>query len=223
MDSKMIDFAAKEILMFSAAIILLYLIVIIRIWFTKRSEEKEVLCCKVETSPPNGMGMDIVPKRWGSPADQDPFIQIDPLSGGLKRNRHKMTAPSRVRILRGLRRLMEEKCIYRQKGISLDHLAKILGTNRTYLSVVIGDEFGMNFTCLINRYRIEEAVGLLSDRSNKMPIKVIAEYLGYKSLSTFYCSFKKIVKTSPSQFRKLSRTARLKEDKKSLIMEEISG
>jgi len=119
--------------------------------------------------------------------------------------RFMLSANSRKKILRELKVLMDERRVYRQKGITLEKLARMQGTNRTYLSSVIRDEYGENFTCFINRYRIREAIVLLSDLRNNAPIKAIAENLGYQSLSTFYNAFNKLVNTSPSHYRKFAR------------------
>lgn len=136
--------------------------------------------------------------------------KIVPGFGDMRRNRFELSTQAKKKILKDLRFLMEQKKVYCQKGITLEKLARMQGTNRTYLSSVIRDEYGENFTSFINNYRIKEAVNLLSDPGNKSPIKAIAENLGYQSLSTFYSAFNKIVKTSPSNYRKLSRTVTIK-------------
>jgi AraC-like DNA-binding protein len=50
---------------------------------------------------------------------------------------------------------------YRNPMLSLEHLADQIGTNSTYLSQVINEEFKQNFYQLVNQYRIEEAGRLL--------------------------------------------------------------
>ncbi len=53
-----------------------------------------------------------------------------------------------------------------------------------------------------NKYRIEEAVNILSDADNNMPLKALASELGFNNLTTFYNSFQKELGIPPSQYRK---------------------
>lgn len=99
-------------------------------------------------------------------------------------------------------RLMNEQYIYREKELTRERVAEILQTNRTYLSQVINQQTGLSFTHYINSYRINEAVRILSDPTNTVPLKNLAFELGFSSINTFYNSFQTIVGMSPSTYRK---------------------
>jgi len=99
-------------------------------------------------------------------------------------------------------RLIEDERLYADPQLSRDTLAEKLGTNRTYLSKLINDVAGKNYSQFINSYRIQEAVRLLSDPSNEdYPLKQLCFDLGFTSLSTFYKTFTETVGIPPSVYR----------------------
>lgn len=100
-----------------------------------------------------------------------------------------------------LEKLMREKHIYRLNDVSLDKLASILGTNRTYVSRIINTFAGKTFWDYINMYRIAEATQILSDPDNDIQIKNLYEILGYNSPASFFKVFRKEVGITPSKYR----------------------
>lgn len=99
------------------------------------------------------------------------------------------------------------KKIYCKQDMSLDKLARILKTNRTYLSESINAHFGLSFSRLINKLRIQEARELLINKNfDHYSIEGIAQSVGYKSISTFNSTFKKETGITPSYFRKMNKT-----------------
>lgn len=100
-----------------------------------------------------------------------------------------------------LEQLMMDEKIYRQKDMTVEKVAKMINTNRTYLSKTINYQTGLSFNYYINSYRIEEAVRMLSDKENDTLIKTLAYDLGFKSLSTFYKLFQSVTGMTPSEFR----------------------
>lgn len=100
-----------------------------------------------------------------------------------------------------LEALMTDRAIYRDKLLTKDRVAELLGTNRTYLSQVINERTKQTFTGYINSIRIHEAVRILSDPSNNIPLKVLYGELGYSSITTFYKQFQAVTGMTPMQFR----------------------
>lgn len=93
---------------------------------------------------------------------------------------------------------------FTQSDISLDIASKELNTNRDYLSKAINERFG-RFTDLVNKYRIEEAISLLSDsqqKASQYKLSIIASQVGFNSSSAFIEAFKKQTHLTPAQFRK---------------------
>lgn len=81
--------------------------------------------------------------------------------------------------------------IYLEQGIELVSLAERIGTNRTYLSNIIHDEYGQSFAEFINSRRIAYAVELMENATEQYPIRYVAMKCGYSSLQTFYNNFAK--------------------------------
>ena len=81
-------------------------------------------------------------------------------------------------------------------------LAKDLKTNTRYLSGVINSRFGMNYTCLVNEYRIRDAKHLLVDkRYADKTIEEISAMVGFANRQSFYAAFFKHVGGTPREYR----------------------
>ncbi|WP_452598161.1 helix-turn-helix domain-containing protein [Pontimicrobium sp. MEBiC01747] len=106
-------------------------------------------------------------------------------------------------ILEKLKKL-EAKHYYLKQNCTLHSTAKQLKTNTSYLSKVINNHLGKNFSTYINELRINYVV--LELKRNKTlraySIKAIAEEIGYKKTSTFSKYFKEITGISPSVYIK---------------------
>ncbi len=97
-----------------------------------------------------------------------------------------------------LENLMKHEEIWRDKDLSVEKLASMLDTNRSYISRMFSSA-GTTYNDYVNSYRIKEAVKVLSDN------------LGYSSISSFYRLFQKETGVPLSHYRKESR--KLKENK----------
>lgn len=84
-------------------------------------------------------------------------------------------------------------------------LPGLLETNKFEVSRAINRGANMTFYNYVNSYRIREAVALLSNPENNMPIKALYQHLGFNSLSVFYNSFTQETGVPPSKFRKVIR------------------
>ena len=106
--------------------------------------------------------------------------------------------------------LMRNGKVYRQNDISLESIADMLSTNRVYVSKAINTFAGMSFYKYINSYRIEESVAILSGTDDNIPMKALADRLGYNSLSAFYRAFQQETGCPPSRYR--SEAKKIKND-----------
>jgi AraC-like DNA-binding protein len=96
--------------------------------------------------------------------------------------------------------IVEKK--YKQKDYSAQVLAEELGTNTRYISAVVNVKFHMNYTSLVNKYRVEEAMTLLSDRRYaKLTIEEVSDMVGFSNRQSFYASFFRILGTTPREYR----------------------
>lgn len=92
---------------------------------------------------------------------------------------------------------------YKDPGYSAKDLAKELKTNTRYLSAVVNSRFGMNYCCLVNEYRIKDALNLLKDkRYADKNIEEISDMVGFSNRQSFYAAFYKNVGITPKSYRK---------------------
>lgn len=92
---------------------------------------------------------------------------------------------------------------YRDPTYSAKELAKELKTNTRYLSAVINSRFGMNYSCLLNEYRIKEAQFLLVDkRYQHKTIEEISVMVGFSNRQSFYAAFYRILGETPNGYRR---------------------
>jgi len=125
-------------------------------------------------------------------------------SGGEERyNASALSDTKNSLLFAELSRIMEEEKAYRDGTLTVDKLSARLQTNRSYLSRVINEQTGLNFNKYINKFRITEAIGILSDKSNAdIQMKKIGYTLGFNSPSTFYKAFSEETGMSPSTFHR---------------------
>ena len=98
---------------------------------------------------------------------------------------------------------------YRDKDFSAKELAKELNTNTRYISAVIHSRFNTNFSCLINEYRIKEAMHRMTDkRYADMTIEEIGKMVGFANRQSFYASFYRMMKETPNDYRKRHTTVK---------------
>lgn len=99
-----------------------------------------------------------------------------------------------------LNKSMVEKELFKTKELRITDLTFLIGTNRTYLSQAINQEFGCSFSEFVNQYRIAYAKKLMKDET--LSICEIADMAGFASESTFFRIFKKATGMSPDRWRK---------------------
>ena len=92
---------------------------------------------------------------------------------------------------------------YKDVNFSAKDLAKELKTNTRYLSAVINSRFGLNYSCLLNEYRIKDALHLLIDkRYLDKNVEEISAMVGFANRQSFYAAFYKNVGETPNSYRK---------------------
>ena len=106
---------------------------------------------------------------------------------------------------------MEEEKIYRHKDISLASLSDRLNSNKTYISNAINRFSGQSFRDYLASLRIRDAVMVISDPNNTVPLKQLADELGFNSISVFNKTFQKETGLPPGQYRKEAREERPRE------------
>ncbi len=91
---------------------------------------------------------------------------------------------------------------YLDKELKIWDVSNALGSNRSYVSRIINEEYGMNFSHFVNKYRIEEAKRIIAeDRNNRMGYDIIAEASGFGSVNSFFRAFREFEKMTPGKYR----------------------
>ena len=113
--------------------------------------------------------------------------------------------------------VMQKK--YKDKDYSARKLAEDLGTNTRYISAVVNVRFHMNYTSFVNKFRIEEAMTILTDkRYQNLKMEEVSDMVGFSNRQSFYASLYKIMKMTPREYRlqHVTRTPRKQQSKSEL-------
>lgn len=107
-------------------------------------------------------------------------------------------------IIAKMETLMSDSRVYADTLFTQEKLASLLQTNRSYLSQIINERYGINFTQWVNGYRIQDAIRILSDPECDTPLKAVCTQVGFSSMTTFYTLFKKATGMTPSAYRSVA-------------------
>ncbi|MCQ2238783.1 MAG: AraC family transcriptional regulator [Bacteroidaceae bacterium] len=103
--------------------------------------------------------------------------------------------------------IVEKK--YRDPDYSAKKLAEEIKTNTRYISAVVSLRFGMNYSSLINEYRIKEALAILVDkRYADATIEEISAMVGFANRQSFYAAFYKFTGQTPKGYRLKHQTTK---------------
>lgn len=91
---------------------------------------------------------------------------------------------------------------------SVERLARLVESNTKYVSQVINEEYGKNFSTLLGETRVRLACLRLCDTEHygHLTIEAIAMGLGFKSRSNFVSVFKRVTGLTPSDYKKIGQT-----------------
>ena len=101
----------------------------------------------------------------------------------------------------GIKYLMDKEKIYKQPGIKVEDVAKMLGSNRTYLSQAVKIIYGCSFPELLNARRIEDAKSLIREEPH-IRIYDLAIRYGFSNASVFGKAFKDATGKSAMEWKK---------------------
>lgn len=99
--------------------------------------------------------------------------------------------------------LLEDETVFTMKGLKIKDIARMLCSNRTYISNVINDEFNMTFTDFINDYRLEYAKKIISQSKYRdLSLSEVGIMSGFSSDSSFYRIFKQKEGITPLEYKR---------------------
>lgn len=99
-----------------------------------------------------------------------------------------------------VRKSLDYMDLHATEGISVQHVAEVIGMNRTYFSSVFTKQVGMTPVKYISMIKMNKAQRMLDETSAS--ITEIAYSLGYPNLFSFTRAFKKNFLLSPSDYRR---------------------
>lgn len=104
----------------------------------------------------------------------------------------------------------EQQKLFKTKGLTVDSVAKKMGTNETYLSVFINDSKKVKFPRYIDELRIKEIISMIDQDRKFLNFKMtgLADVVGYTNRQKFTKAFSEITGLKPSEYIAL----RLKEN-----------
>lgn len=98
---------------------------------------------------------------------------------------------SDVKLIMALKSKMADERIFTNSTLTLDKVAKMLGTNRSTLSKAINSGLGVNFSTFLNSYRIKEAMKLMNENNaQSYKLESIGQMCGFNSRQAFHRAFK---------------------------------
>lgn len=120
---------------------------------------------------------------------------------------HALSKERREQLLSDIGRVMADTEVIADPEFGLHMLAKLVGSNTKYVSMVINETYGKNFKTYLSEYRIREACLRFAEpeKYGNLTIQGIAADLGYNSTNSFITAFKKIMGMTPSVYVKLIR------------------
>jgi|SRR5215813_3270729 len=102
-----------------------------------------------------------------------------------------------------LRRLKEYVENHQSENIPLQTAAGIASLERKYFSAFFHKKTGITYLRWLNSFRIAKAVALIKVTDDSLT--QVASTVGFGDLRSFERSFKKLIKVTPSEFRKSVR------------------
>ena len=97
--------------------------------------------------------------------------------------------------------LMETQLLFERPDLTLNEVAKKLGTNTVVLSRVVNQQFELNFNDYINQYRVNAVIKRMALAEFKnQTLLAIAFDAGFNSKATFNRAFKKFTDKNPKEF-----------------------
>lgn len=98
--------------------------------------------------------------------------------------------------------ILLKKKKYSDREYSAKRLAEDLHTNTRYISAVVNVCFDMNYTSLVNKYRVDKAKSILTDkRYRNLRMEDISLMVGFSNRQSFYAAFYKYTGITPRQYK----------------------
>ena len=95
--------------------------------------------------------------------------------------------------------------LYLDADLTINDLARAVGSSPKKVSRCVNQEFDSNFSEWVNHYRVDEVkLQIDNPENNNLTIEAIGQDSGFRSRSAMYAAFKKFTGGSPASLRKLN-------------------
>jgi len=101
----------------------------------------------------------------------------------LQNNEGKQLISAQRKILLKLIVEFEQKKIYLNSQLNILDVVQAIGTNRTYISTIINQQYNQNFCGFVNSYRLEELERIIHENQD-VSNEILAENCGFGSISS---------------------------------------
>lgn len=124
-----------------------------------------------------------------------------------KQSSDAMDEAVRQSLLEKINNVLDDVSEISKNEFSIGRLSKLVSSNSHYVSQVINETYGKNFSTVLGEARVRQACKRLGDIDTygNLTIEAIAGELGFKSRSNFVTVFKKVTGLTPSEYKKISR------------------
>lgn len=120
-----------------------------------------------------------------------------------KYQKSRMEEKTAMLIIGKLNECMEKDRLYLNPDLKLQDVAKVVKCNTGELSQVLNMFMNIGFTDYVNKYRIDEFIKRIQDKSaSRYTLVFLSEQCGFSSRTSFFRSFKKFKGMSPAEYIK---------------------
>ncbi len=117
-----------------------------------------------------------------------------------------------ARIIYAIITLFEKEKLYLKSDIKLVDVAKMVGTNKTYLSRALNTRLSKNFCQFVNHFRVRDACELYIKNPDQ-DMRPLAEQCGFSSQSTFSMVFKSTTGYTPGDWSRMVKLKLMNDEK----------
>lgn len=125
-----------------------------------------------------------------------------------KYSKSNLNDEDKQRLIESIEDIMNDPQVICQHDFTLARLAKMIGSNTSYVSQVINEKYGVAFSNLLGSFRVKEACRRMDDLEHygNMTVEAISQSVGFGSRVTFFTAFKREIGLSPSEYWKMSKS-----------------
>lgn len=132
--------------------------------------------------------------------ENDYALLLKKLEPGSSSSRSRVRSLDKRAVLADISALIASEAIIEQELFTLDKMAGRLGIRTDQLSELLNKEMSMTFSEFINTIRIRKACHLMAAHPDRTITRIFLES-GFQSKAPFNTAFRRIVGTSPTEYR----------------------